>query len=249
MFTNQSHSHLEIVAVDDCSVDSSWHILSEYKRRYPCFRIYQNESNLGHTKNFEKALSLCNGEFIALCDQDDIWHYDKLKLQLANIATHQLIYHDSAFMDHYGNLINKKMSDVINLYSGDNSNVFLFLNCVSGHSCFFRKTLLDVILPFHPNHFHDHWIAYVAANIGTVHYISECLVNYRQHPDSSTDILNKRKILDRHYHENRDIKKLEKELYCIQKKRKSKRNAFIYRQIWGLKSKLLWSQIFGKSRS
>jgi hypothetical protein len=189
------------------------------------------------------------------------------------------------------------MSDVINLYNGDDPKVFLFFNCVSGHSCFFRKELLHYILPFSGNYFHDHWIAYVATNLGTVYHIPECLVYYRQHINSTTDILNNRRIKDKNYHENRDINKLEKDLkwlkhcknfsknknpkfinkltqlfenrlhsysslryaflifqqyhilYFIQKRRKLKKYPFIYRQIWGLKAKLIWNQLFGNRQA
>ena len=36
-------------------------------------RCFKNEANLGFKKNFEKAISLCMGEFISLSDQDGIW--------------------------------------------------------------------------------------------------------------------------------------------------------------------------------
>jgi hypothetical protein len=35
---------------------------------------------LGYNKNFEKAILLASGEYIATCDQDDIWAASKLKL-------------------------------------------------------------------------------------------------------------------------------------------------------------------------
>lgn len=41
-------------------------------------RIYQNESNLGFADNFLKAASLCEGDWIAFSDQDDIWLPHKL---------------------------------------------------------------------------------------------------------------------------------------------------------------------------
>jgi glycosyltransferase involved in cell wall biosynthesis len=294
---NQSYKNIEIIAADDCSTDSSWDILKEYQTKFSNFTLIRNKQNLGYSKNFERALYQCNGDFIALCDQDDIWHREKLKLQLSHISDHQLVYHDSAFIDVNGVMLNQKISDVINLYNGDNPKVFLFFNCVSGHSCFFRKELLHYILPFSENYFHDHWIAYVAANLGTVYHIPECLVYYRQHINSTTDILNNRRIKDKNYHENRDINKLEKDLkwlkhcknfsknkdpklinkltklfenrlhsysslryaflifqqyhilYFIQKRRKSKKYPFIYRQIWGLKAKLIWNQLFGNRRT
>jgi len=288
----QSYPNLEIIAVDDCSKDTSKSILKVYADKYPFLRVIENEVNLGYVKNFEKAISLCKGEYIALSDQDDIWHPDKIKIQYENIGTNLLLYHDSAFMEDNGAMIDMKMSDIIHLYRGNQPEVFYFFNCVSGHTCFFKRELVSEILPFHPEHFHDHWIAFVAVNLGTIDFVPQALVNYRQHPTTSTDILNKRKKFRRKYHENRDIKKLRKDLkwikqcatfqknrnpeflnkfmtlfeerldtffsyeyakfidkhfdilYFIQKYRKSTKKAFVYRQIWGLKAKLLWVRLF-----
>jgi len=291
---NQTYPNIEIIAVDDCSNDSSVEILKRYSKNFPFLKIFQNNENAGYVKNFEKALSLCNGEFIALCDQDDIWNPDKIKLQAENIGDNLLIYHDSLFIDESGKDLNKKMSDVLNLYRGNQPEVFLLFNCVSGHSCFFKREILTEILPFDPQFFHDHWIGFVAANLGSIDFIPECLVSYRQHTTSSTDILNKRKKFDKSYHENRDVAKFKRELkwlkHCQQyrnnrnqafldrfnrlfeerlssftslryalligknfdllfhnkKLHKSSKTGFIYRQIWGLKAKTMWSDLFRK---
>src|SRR5688500_10348209 len=70
---NQSYPNIEIIASDDRSTDASLLILQEYADRYPYFKFGQNEQNLGYVKNFEKVISLCSGDLIALSDQDDIW--------------------------------------------------------------------------------------------------------------------------------------------------------------------------------
>lgn len=291
---NQTYANIEVIALDDCSTDSSVLILDDYALRYPFLHIVKNEQNLGYVKNFEKVLTRCKGEFIALSDQDDIWDLDKIRLQVENIHDHLLIYHDSLFIDENGKDLNKKMSDILKLYRGDEPKIFLLSNCVSGHACLFKRELLPEILPFHPDHFHDHWIAYVATNLGTIDFLPQCLVSYRQHTTSSTDILNKKKKWDENYHESRDKAKLERELkwliHCMgykknknqafvnkftrlfekrlnsifsfeyawvmkknydllfsnQKLRKSTKNGYIRRQVWGFKAKILWAQYFGK---
>src|ERR1700741_1533394 len=95
---NQSYEPIEIIAVDDCSTDETFDILTEYAGRYPSFKIYRNEVNLGFTENFEKAVKLCSGDLIALCDQDDLWDTKKIRLQVNAINGHVLIYHDSEFI-------------------------------------------------------------------------------------------------------------------------------------------------------
>src|ERR1700743_1857825 len=82
---NQSYPNCEIIVVDDCSKDNTVKILSEYADKYPQVRIHINEKNLGYTRNFEKAIRLCKGEYIALCDQDDIWDPQKIEMQVNGI--------------------------------------------------------------------------------------------------------------------------------------------------------------------
>lgn len=195
---NQDYDHKEIIAVDDASTDGTLAILNEYATKYPFIHIHQNEQNLGFRRSFEKAIRLSKGDFIALSDQDDLWMPEKLSDMRAQIGEHQLIYHDSVFIKENGQSLNKKMSDVINMYSGDSFKPFLFFNSVSGHACMFKNSLVPYILPLPASVYHDHWIAYVAANVGTIGYVPKTLVKYRQHEKTSTNILklSKRKPID-----------------------------------------------------
>jgi hypothetical protein len=81
------------------------------------------------------------------------------------------------------------MTDLFNFYRGDEPEAFLFFNCVSGHSMLLKKELLAEARPFKKDTYHDWWIAYVATNLGTIDYLPQCLVKYRQHDDSDTDLL------------------------------------------------------------
>jgi glycosyltransferase involved in cell wall biosynthesis len=196
---NQSYRHIEIIAVDDCSTDETFSVLTAYAAKYPQFKLYQNEKNLGFIANFEKAVKLCNGELIALCDQDDLWNLQKIELQVNAIAGNVFIYHDSEFVNEDGTTMNKKMSDLMNLYRGDDPLTFLFLNCVSGHTILMKKSLLSFALPLKKEYFHDWWLAYVATNIGSIDFIPQCLVKYRQHRKNETNILK----LDGGHHNSR----------------------------------------------
>ena len=78
---NQTIQDFELIVCDDCSTDTTWNILQDYQSQDRRIKCYRNEENLGFKKNFEKAIGLCTGEYIALSDQDDIWlpeHLEKL---------------------------------------------------------------------------------------------------------------------------------------------------------------------------
>ena len=186
---NQTYKLIEIIIVDDCSTDETFSILKYYASKHPQFKVYRNETNLGFTGNFERAVSLCNGDLIALCDQDDLWHPQKIKLQVSAIKDNVFVYHDSEFIYKDGTRMNKKMSDLMNFYKGGHPETFLFFNCVSGHSILMKKELLNEALPLKEGYFHDWWLAYVATNIGKIDFIPKCLVQYRQHDLSETNIL------------------------------------------------------------
>ncbi len=85
--------------------------------------------------------------------------------------------------------MNRRISDKLNFYRGNEPEVFLFLNCVSGHSILLKKSVLQKSLPF-PDDFHyDQWLAFNAACLGTIDFVQETLVKYRQHSSNNTDIL------------------------------------------------------------
>ncbi|MCE6987782.1 glycosyltransferase family 2 protein [Dyadobacter sp. CY323] len=186
---SQSMQDWEMVIVDDCSRDDTRSILNAYVARDHRFKVHFNDKNLGYNKNFEKALRLCEGEFIAICDQDDIWDKDKLQIQLEAIKENLLVYHDSAFIDQAGKSMGTKISDKFEFYRGDRPEAFLYFNCVSGHSIFMKRSLLRNALPFPIDFHYDQWLAYIATSHGSVDFVDQCLVHYRQHKKNNTDIL------------------------------------------------------------
>ncbi|RZL67923.1 MAG: glycosyltransferase, partial [Pedobacter sp.] len=102
---SQSYTPIEIVISDDSSTDGTWNILEKYAAVYPFIKLFKSRINLGFTKNFEQAISFCNGDFIALSDQDDIWDTDKLSILYNELGDSDLFYHDSNFIDENDNPI------------------------------------------------------------------------------------------------------------------------------------------------
>src|SRR5271168_1256902 len=71
----QSFPPEELVVCDDVSTDATPQILDDFARRAPfSVRIVKNSANVGYRRNFEQAIGLCQGEVIALSDQDDFWY-------------------------------------------------------------------------------------------------------------------------------------------------------------------------------
>lgn len=187
---SQSYKNIEIIAVDDCSGDNTWDILRDYAARDNRLFISQNAKNIGYTRNFEKAIKLCKGSFIALADQDDIWEISKITILMESVSDHVLVYHNSDFVDAKSERIGEStMGSRLRMYQGQSCLPFILSNCISGHAALFSKELLKYLMPFDERFYHDWWLAYVAFNIGKVKYVDEVLVHYRQHQASITDSL------------------------------------------------------------
>ena len=56
-------------------------MIEDYIKRYDIreWRVVVNKKNLGWEKNFTQGINAATGDIIFPCDQDDIWHLDKVK--------------------------------------------------------------------------------------------------------------------------------------------------------------------------
>lgn len=102
---NQTTPVDEIVIVDDCSNDQSIDIIREYQKENSQIRLYQNAVNLGYKNNFRKAVQLCQGDLVFLCDQDDFWYPEKVAVMKRIMDTSpniQVLASSFEFMDSKG---------------------------------------------------------------------------------------------------------------------------------------------------
>lgn len=67
---NQTYFNLELIVVDDCSVDKSANIVKSIQDKR--IQFHQLPANLGISNALNTAISLCKGDFIARMDADDI---------------------------------------------------------------------------------------------------------------------------------------------------------------------------------
>lgn len=77
---NQTCLPDEIIIADDCSSDETLDIVNEFKTQKNIkINSYSNPQNLGYIRNFKTAISKAKGDYIFLCDQDDIWENNKIE--------------------------------------------------------------------------------------------------------------------------------------------------------------------------
>lgn len=176
----QTYPQLEIIVSDDASTDGTAAILKSYQSN-PVFKIFLQPTNLGAIQNVAFALQQASGDFIAFCDQDDVWLPQKIEMLHQHIGEELLVYSDSELVDAGGNTLKKKLSDLRRMYTGSDTRGFVFSNVVWGHTILISRTLVPHLLPIPEGIPHDIWMAFKAASLQRIKYLDQPLTLYRQH--------------------------------------------------------------------
>jgi len=183
----------ELVVVDDRSSDGTVAIARRFADEAPFgVRVEVNERRLGPTKNFERAIGHCRGDFISLCDQDDVWVAERLaalERSLAEAPDAGLVFSDAEVVDErllplgYGfwSSISFTARERRLFDAGRAFEVLLRHTIVSGSTALFRASARDVILPIPETWMHDAWIALMISARSRLLPVDAPLSRYRQH--------------------------------------------------------------------
>lgn len=196
----QTISDIELVITDDCSTDGSWELMQQLAANDKRVRVFHNEKNLGFLRNFEKAISLCKGEYVALSDDDDIWYPDHLEKLMNALGDKVLVCGNSDFIDAEGNSLGTTLKYQESFDWVPNSDtrkflsIMLFRNPYQGATMFMRRSLIEKALPIPETmRYHDTWLASMACFCGGINYVDTPLMKYRRTETSITGMRQKRK--------------------------------------------------------
>jgi glycosyltransferase involved in cell wall biosynthesis len=182
----QTYQNLEIIIVDDGSTDNTYRMITDFAEKDKRIQYSQNASNLGYNKNFEKTISLTKGDFIAICDQDDIWEPDKIQVLLDNIGNNWLVISNSVLIDENGKLLDKELLKSFNFFTGLDFRGILLDNFVTGHTCLMSREFLSHLFPFPALGYYDWWMGFIAIYHKKINYVGKVLTKYRLHENSVT---------------------------------------------------------------
>jgi glycosyltransferase involved in cell wall biosynthesis len=183
--TEQTTLPNELVVCDDGSTDRTPEILAQFAKRasFPV-RIVINNHRLGWRENFLKAASLCSSDYIAFCDQDDIWLKEKLAVVESHLRRNQcmLLQHGFRLIDDAGNVI----SSDLNWEHVERGAPWKHSY---GLTQVFHRSMLEFfdLWKLSYDHFtgqqmtHDQWIRFLSSLLGQTLTINEVLILYRQH--------------------------------------------------------------------
>jgi glycosyltransferase involved in cell wall biosynthesis len=181
----QTHGNWVCVISDDASSSERFAAIESAVAGDDRFESSRSDSRVGFYRNFERALERvpAEAEFVALADQDDCWHPDKLTTLVREIGDAQLVYSDARAVRPDGSVLAQTLwRDRRNNFTDLAS--LLFANSVTGAAAMFRRGLLDSALPFPEapgKPYHDHWVALVARCAGRLAYVDRPLLDYVQH--------------------------------------------------------------------
>lgn len=181
---NQEGVEVEILVRDDGSTDDTCAILERWQT---CGKLkWYKDRNLGFALSFiDLIVQAPECDYYAFCDQDDIWHSDKLKRA-------------SDTLDKIENPVKLYCSNVNYYKDGEvygaihqkvpyyDKYTCLIRNIAPGCSMVFSRTLKELIVSAPPKKIiaHDFWIFQLAVLMGTAVYDLEPSMLYRQHENN-----------------------------------------------------------------
>ena len=86
---NQSLKNLEIIIIDDCSLDNSTDVIEAYQKEDDRIILVKHESNEGKIKTRTDGIKIAKGKYITLIDGDDSFIHENIlnnSLYIANLA-------------------------------------------------------------------------------------------------------------------------------------------------------------------
>jgi len=184
---SQEYRNIEILIRDDGSSDGTVRLLEEYALRCKKVKLIKGE-NLGVIRSFFELLRLSSPDvdYLAFCDQDDVWEKDKINraVDFLNLLPEELplMYCSRVF-------ITDEQLNVAGISRiprrGPSFGNALVENIAPGCTMVINKVARDLILLETPNfeniRMHDWWIYLVISAFGKVFYDEKPTVLYRQH--------------------------------------------------------------------
>ena len=186
----------QVVITDDASVDGTAALVEDFVLRALALGIavefIRHPVNVGFVANFSHALRRASGDVVFLCDQDDVWHPDKMATMLGAFEKRPdltLLHADARLVD--DNLADLGVSlfqalqltraELDLVHAGRAFDVLIRRSAATGATLALRRELIDVALPVPEGWIHDEWLAMIASIVGVVDALERPVIDYRQH--------------------------------------------------------------------
>ena len=206
----------EVLIFDDCSGDGTAQLCTEYIARYALsgWHVSVNPKNMGFIANFHQAIAASCGDWIALCDQDDVWAEDKLSRMAECVENHpdaRAIAGDFDIIDQFGApgdpALRREIVRGALLPEGPGAHLLppfgecpellLIKNFAPGFSLMISREVKEAYLAgTRRNIFHDWELVLIAQMMGGLYYLGGVTAHYRIHGSNTVGVsLKKRSLL------------------------------------------------------
>jgi len=193
----QTHGNIEVILSDDGSTDATLSVAAMFDPVLD-IRHVGDDKHYGLVRNFETALGGGTAAYLALCDQDDVWHPQKLHKLLVRMheleaehgpATPLAVFCDLRIVDAGLSVLSPSFfRSTLKSPAASRFEHFLLGNHVPGCALLINRRLLDLALPFPEVPVHDWWLLQVAGLLGRIGFVDAVLVDYRQHGGNAVGI-------------------------------------------------------------
>jgi glycosyltransferase involved in cell wall biosynthesis len=182
---------------DDGSSDNTLQIIKDYADGRKIILLENEGKKLGPMRSFMWLLEHVQADYYLFCDHDDVWHPDKISKMLKRMEETEakdgrlrpvLVFSDMSVVDSNLNVISHSFLAYSKLDKLARCSKWLsYVNYISGCVMMFNERAKQVsIKGYEVAVMHDSWIAQsVVAHGGSIEYIDEPLILYRQHSDNA----------------------------------------------------------------
>jgi len=194
--SKQLFKDFDLIIRDDGSSDSTLNAILDYQKNNQLnIHIVDSEGNVGAANSFIKLLDYANDcqqySYFLFCDQDDIWHQDKIEVLVNTIKAEELNNPDLPILVHSDlSVVNDNGEKIFPSFwkfqyidpDRNTTSRLLIQNTVTGCTAAINRALSNQIkVDVESMIVHDWWIALVASAIGKIVPIHQQLIDYRQH--------------------------------------------------------------------
>jgi|SRR5271154_983706 len=187
---SQSYPDLELIITDDCSTDESREVVEHWSRLDARVVPVLHDVNHGLARARNSGLAVSTGEFVALCDADDVWLPDKLKTQMECFRAQPdlgLVHSDSLIIDGDGNPTGQRFSSLLHrkgqITSGNLFEALCERNFLCVPTVILRREAIQYAGGFEENlRSLEDWVCWTKVSRKyPFYYVEDALVHYRIH--------------------------------------------------------------------
>lgn len=178
----QTHRGVEVIVVDDGSVDGTRDVVGRYGDRV----IYRYQENIGLPRSRNQGARIARGEYFAFLDADDVWLPDKLEKQLPLLEKNPEVGMVCGMMDRI-DIDGKPIPGLKpHLPPGETLAEMLQVGTALPSTFLVRRSVFDRIGGFSESlsYMEDLYFGFQVAMLSKVIVMPDILAHYRVHGDS-----------------------------------------------------------------